>query len=146
MNPHPEPGVVADVVLDGGWRRNVTVIGGADPVLLRPIEGPATLPGTLTWCPACLEWRDGHRAARLNGMLTHAAEGFALTPIGSGRTLQRRRFVRVAAEVPAALVAHDQRVIARTINLSLGGMLVADAADLRIDEPLQFALDVGSDT
>jgi len=141
-----EPGVVADVVLDGGWRRHVHVSDSGSPIIVRPIEGGALLPGTLTWCPAALEWRVGHRAARLEGMLTAHEAGFALTPIGEPHTMQRRRFVRVAAEVPAALVAEDRRVVARTLNVSLGGMLLAGAPDLRVDESLQFALELGGQT
>lgn len=147
-----ETGVVADVVLDGGWRRHVHVADSGDPILLRPIDGSLTLPGTLTWCPAALEWRVGHRAARLEGILTGTAAGFALTPAGEAHTIQRRRFVRVSAEVPAALVAVDpgqgaeRRVVARTLNVSLGGMLLAGAPDLRVDEPLHFALELGGQT
>lgn len=147
-----ESGVVADVVLDGGWRRHVHVFENGDPIVLRPLDGGLTLPGTLTWCPAALEWRVGHRAARLEGILTADPLGFALTPAGEAHTIQRRRFVRVSAEVPAALVAAgpepgpQRRVVARTLNVSLGGMLLADAPDLRVDEALHFALELGGQT
>ncbi|PTL58149.1 hypothetical protein C7Y72_00025 [Paraconexibacter algicola] len=140
-----EPGVVADVVLDGGWRRHVHVSHAGDPVLVRSIEGGTLLPGTLRFCPAALEWRVGSRAARLDGVLTAHGDGFALTPVGAAHTIQRRRFVRVAAELPAALVAEDRRVLARTRNVSIGGMLLAGVPDLRLDERLRFALELGED-
>jgi len=146
MTAYPEPGVVADVVLDGGWRRHVHVLGGHTPVLVRAVDGAARLPGTLLWCPGTLEWRIGHRAARLDAVVTMVPEGFALTPIGDPHTLQRRRFVRVAAAVPTALVAEDRHLVAKTVNLSLGGMLLADAPGLRVEDPLQFALDLGGET
>ena len=143
MNSFPEPGALADVVLDGGWRQHVVVVQVADGVVLRPIDGLSILPGTLTWCPAALEWRDAGRAARVFGMVTASPDGFTLTTSTATQDVQRREFVRVPAEVRAAIVSEDLRIVARTINLSLGGALLTDAGDLRVGDPLRFALELG---
>lgn len=145
MSARPEPGALADVVLDGGWRQHV-VVESADEVIVRPIDGLAVLPGTLTWCPAALEWRQAGRAARLTGVLTAADQGFTLTTSAEVRDVQRRQFVRVPAEVPAAIVSDDLRVVARTVNISLGGVMLTDAENLRVGEVLRFALELGDDT
>ncbi len=58
--------------------------------------------------------------------------------------VQERRHVRVAAECPIALRAGvlDDPLIARTLDLSAGGLLLADADDLDIGEQLEFQLGI----
>lgn len=146
MSAFPEPGALADIVLDGGWRQHVVVVESEGEVVLRPIDGLALLPGTLTWCPAALEWREAGRAARVTGVLTAAANGFTLTTSAEVRDVQRRQFVRVPAEVRAAIVSDDLRIVARTVNISLGGVMLTDAEDLRVGDVLRFALELGDDT
>ena len=60
------------------------------------------------------------------GMLFAAARGgLRLEPSGGPVVVQRRRFVRVRAEVAAAVIAADeQRLLTQTIDLSVGGMLL----------------------
>lgn len=146
MSSFPEPGALADVVLDGGWRQHVVVGGSAGDLVLRPLDGVAVLPGTLTWCPAALEWREGGRAARITGILTAADDGFTLTTSAEVRDIQRREFIRVPAEVRAAIVSEDLRIVARTVNISLGGVLLTEAHDLKVGDELRFALELGDDT
>lgn len=139
----PDPGAVADLVLDGGWRQHVHVHTAGDDVHVRPVDGGPLLPGALTWCPAALEWRVGARAARLDGVLTVSGGDLTLTPSGTVVPIQRREAVRVPADVPAAIVAGERRIVARTVNLSVGGMLLTGAADLHVDEDVRFALNLG---
>ncbi|WP_205698970.1 PilZ domain-containing protein [Conexibacter sp. SYSU D00693] len=143
-----EPGLVVDLVLDGGWRRTATVSSVAtDAIGLAPCGGPLSLPGQLRWCQAALEWRAGGAAARTDGIL-HTLEGGALSlaPIHAPERVQRRRFVRVQAEVPAAIVAPDfGRMLAQTVDLSVGGMLVSDAQTLEVGRRIRFALDLSGE-
>jgi len=146
VSSFPESGALADIVLDGGWRQHVLVAETADELVLRPIDGLAVLPGTLTSCPAALEWRDAGRAARVSGSVTPTDDGFAFTASAEVRDVQRREFVRVPAEVRAAIVSEDLQIVARTVNISLGGVQLTDAADLRVGDSLRFALELGDDT
>jgi c-di-GMP-binding flagellar brake protein YcgR len=57
--------------------------------------------------------------------------------------IQRRRFVRVPADLPAALIADDRRLLTRTLDVSVGGMLVSPADSLAIEDTVRFALDLG---
>lgn len=143
MRELPDPGAVADLVLDGGWRQHVHVRTVGEDLHVRPVDGGPLLPGALTWCPAAIEWRVGARAARLDGVLTVDGDELLLTPSGSIVPLQRREAVRVPAELPAAIVTGGRRIVARTVNLSVGGMLLAGAADLELDQDVRFALELG---
>lgn len=144
-----EAGQLVDVVLDGGWRVPMEVVkvdGGSVDVM--GTEGAITLPGGLRFCPATLEWRCGFGAARHEGMAFAAAHGgLRLEPSGGPVVVQRRRFVRVRTEVAAAVIAPDeQRLLTSTVDLSVGGMLLSNAAGLGMNQRVRFALDLGGAT
>jgi hypothetical protein len=134
-----------DVVLDGGWRLNVRVASvGLDYVDLGPIDGPLALPGDLRWCHAKVSWRTRLGAAHRHGMLVDGPDGLLrLHPLGAALKVQRRRFVRVPVELSTAVIAADRRLMTRTVDLSVGGMLISPADSLAIADQVRFALDLG---
>jgi hypothetical protein len=135
-----------DVVLDGGWRLTARVAGvGLDYVDLAAIEhGALALPGELRWCNALMSWRTRLGAAHRHGVLVAGPEGLLrLHPIGAALKVQRRRFVRVPVDLSTAVIAADRRLMTRTVDLSVGGMLISPADTLAVDEDVRFALDLG---
>jgi hypothetical protein len=135
-----------DVVLDGGWRLTARVAGvGLDYVDLAAIEhGTLALPGELRWCNALMTWRTRLGAAHRHGVLVRGPEGLLrLHPIGAALKVQRRRFVRVPVDLSTAVIAADRRLMTRTVDLSVGGMLISPADTLAVDEDVRFALDLG---
>jgi hypothetical protein len=134
-----------DVVLDGGWRLTARVASVADEhVDLGPLDGPLKLPGELRWCMATMSWRTRLGAAQRRGVLVGGPDStLRLQSLGDPLRIQRRRFVRVPADLSAALIAQDRRLLTRTLDVSVGGMLVSPADTLAIDEPVRFALDLG---
>jgi c-di-GMP-binding flagellar brake protein YcgR len=60
--------------------------------------------------------------------------------------VQRRQFVRVPCELSTAVIAPDKRLTTRTLDVSVGGMLVAPADTLALDDTVRFALDLGAIT
>jgi hypothetical protein len=135
-----------DVVLDGGWRLTARVAGvGLDYVDLAAIEhGALALPGELAWCNALMSWRTRLGAAHRRGVLVRGPEGLLrLHPIGAALKVQRRRFVRVPVDLSTAIIAADRRLMTRTVDLSVGGMLVSPADTLAMDDDVRFALDLG---
>jgi hypothetical protein len=146
-----EPGLVVDVVLDGGWRRTASVVRATpEAVDLQSVGAALVLPGQLRWCSAALEWRAGTGAVRAAGVVHRTDDADAdlrLVPVAEPLKVQRRRFVRVPAELPAAVVAERaRRVLARTVDVSVGGMLLADATALAVGTAITFALDLGTAT
>jgi hypothetical protein len=135
-----------DVMLDGGWRLTARVAGvGLDYVDLAAIEhGALALPGELQWCNALMTWRTRLGAAHRRGVLVRGPEGLLrLHPIGAALKVQRRRFVRVPVDLSTAVIAADRRLMTRTVDLSVGGMLISPADTLAIDDDVRFALDLG---
>jgi PilZ domain len=134
-----------DIVLDGGWRLTARVASvGDEHVDLGPIDGPLALPGELRWCMATISWRTRVGAAHRRGMLVQGPnKHLRLQSLGEAVRIQRRRFVRVPADLPAALIADDRRLLTRTLDVSLGGMLVSPADSLAIEDTVRFALDLG---
>lgn len=136
-----------DLVLDGGWRLTARVAAvTAGHVDLASTGGPLRLPGELASCPATMTWRTRLGGAERRGTLVPAADGrLRLRTAGEALQVQRRQFVRVPAELPAAIIGGGGRLTARTVDLSLGGMLLASpAADaLDVDQAVRFALDLG---
>lgn len=144
-----EAGQLLDVVLDGGWRVPMKVVKvDEDVVDLAGIDHPIALPGGVARCAATLEWRSGIGAARYEGTLLDSGHGgLRLEPAGTPAIVQRRRFVRVRAQVAAAVIASDeQRLLTQTVDLSVGGMLLSNAAGLGMDDRVRFALDLGGAT
>jgi len=141
--------VPVDVTLDGGWHLAAQVTSVArDHVELGPLDAPLALPEQLRWCGATIAWKTRIGAAQRRGILVRAdAPGrLRLHPVGDPMKVQRRRFVRVPAELSTAVIAPDKRLTTRTLDVSVGGMLVAPADTLVLDETVRFALDLGAIT
>jgi PilZ domain-containing protein len=67
-------------------------------------------------------------------------------PHGDAEVLQRRDFVRVHTPHPVTLDAGDERGHrVHTVDLSGGGMLLADADTLAADQVVRFVISVGAD-
>jgi PilZ domain len=67
-------------------------------------------------------------------------------PHGDAEVLQRRDFVRVHTPHPVILESEDEGTHqAHTVDLSGGGMLLADADALAADQTIHFAISVGAD-
>jgi hypothetical protein len=137
-----------DLVLDGGWHLTARVCAVArDYVDLGPLDEPLTLPGQLRWCGAVVSWRTRIGAAHRHGILVGASAGcLRLHPVGDPTKVQRRRFVRVPADLSTAVICPDKRLTTRTLDVSVGGMLVAPADTLVLYDTVRFALDLGSIT
>jgi hypothetical protein len=136
-----------DIVLDGGWHLTARVAAvGPDHVDLGPLGAPLVLPAQLRWCGAVVSWRTRLGAAHRAGVLVGAPGGLRLHPVGDPMKVQRREFVRVPAELSTAVIAATKRLTTRTLDVSVGGMLVAPADTLVLDDTVRFALDLGSIT
>jgi hypothetical protein len=141
--------VPVDVVLDGGWHITAQVTSvGRDHVDLGPLGEPLTLPAQLRWCGATISWKTRIGAAHRRGILVPGEEHgqLRLHPVGDPMKVQRRRFVRVPAELSTAVIAPDKRLTTRTLDVSVGGMLVAPADTLALEDTVRFALDLGAIT
>jgi hypothetical protein len=134
-----------DVVLDGGWRLTAHVADVAADHVDVAADGGFALPGGIDQCRATLTWRTKIGVAQRHGILVPQAGGLLrLHGADPAEEVQRRRFVRVPAECTAALVAAgDRRVLARTRDISIGGMLLETAPALPIHELVRFAVDLG---
>jgi hypothetical protein len=66
-------------------------------------------------------------------------------PHGDAEILQRRDFVRVHTPHTVTLDSDDGERRAHTVDLSGGGMLLADADALGPDQTIRFAMSVGAD-
>jgi len=137
-----------DITLDGGWQLTARVASvGREHVDLGPVDEPLQLPAALRWCGATISWRTRIGAAHRRGVLVGGPEGtLRLHPIGDPLKVQRREFVRVPAELSTAVIAPDKRLTTRTLDVSVGGMLVAPADTLTLDDTVRFALDLGAIT
>ncbi len=138
-----------DITLDGGWHITARVAAvGLEYVDLGPVDQPLQLPAQLRWCGATMAWKTRLGAAHRRGVLVQAPESgtLRLHPIGDPMKVQRRRFVRVPAELSTAVIAPDKRLTTKTLDVSVGGMLVAPAETLILDDVVRFALDLGKIT
>ena len=67
-----------------------------------------------------------------------------LTIVETRRLQQRRALFRLAVACPVRVVRSDaDSFVVSTVDLSLGGMLVANAPALRLDEPVQVTVELG---
>jgi hypothetical protein len=141
--------VPIDITLDGGWHLTAQVTAvGPEHVDLGPLDEPLALPAQLRWCGATIAWKTRIGAAHRRGILVQGAHPgeLRLHPVGDPMKVQRRRFVRVPAELATAVIAPDKRLTTRTLDVSVGGMLVAPADTLTLDDTVRFALDLGAIT
>jgi hypothetical protein len=138
-----------DVTLDGGWQITARVAAvGLEYVDLGPVDEPLQLPDQLRWCGATIAWKTRIGAAHRRGILVSSPTPgtLRLHPVGDPLKVQRRRFVRVPCELSTAVIAPDKRLTTRTLDVSVGGMLVAPAETLILDDVVRFALDLGAIT
>jgi hypothetical protein len=66
-------------------------------------------------------------------------------PHGDAEVLQRRDFVRVHTPHPVTVDSGEERAQVYTVDLSGGGMLLADADTLDADQAVRFVISVGAD-
>ena len=63
-------------------------------------------------------------------------------PDGDAEVLQRRDFVRVHTPQPITVSDENNRQRVHTVDLSGGGMLLADGEDLEVDQTIHFAISI----
>jgi PilZ domain len=63
-------------------------------------------------------------------------------PDGDAEVLQRRDFVRVHTPHPITVTDENNRQRVHTVDLSGGGMLLADGEDLAVDQTIHFAISI----
>jgi hypothetical protein len=145
VGPTPERNQPVDVVLDGGWHLTALVQAVDDATIeLGPLDRPLRLPGSLGVCGATVAWRTRTGAAQRHGRIAIGPDGtLRLEPDGEAEQVQRRSFVRVPALLSTAVIGRE-RLVTRTTDVSVGGMLVSPAESLELDEEVRFALDLGS--
>lgn len=134
--------------MSGGWRLPVQFVtpAVAGDLVLRPLDDRAAMPGGVVACDAQLEWRSALGLVRRPGVLRAHASGFVFGGQGGAVIVQRRNHVRVRCGVRTAVSAvhRDEDVAATTVDLSVGGMLIEQAAALRIGEEVRFTIALGA--
>lgn len=146
----PCSGSPIDLVVAGGWRLSVRTQSD-DPsrgdVRLVPVSGPAIIPGEGDVIAATLEWRSPRGLVRRQGDLRADPRGFVLTDAHEAIVMQRRNFARVRCAVRVNVQAGlpDSELITRTVDLSVGGMLIEQAALLSVGERVAFSLNLPDD-
>ncbi|WP_354701782.1 hypothetical protein DSM112329_02115 [Paraconexibacter sp. AEG42_29] len=142
--PEPLSGHPIDLVVAGGWRLPVRVPAATLPgdVMLRPLNDEAVMPGGVTSCPAALEWRSARGLVRRTGELQVRSGRLVLVQADEAVIMQRRNFARVRCAVRVAVVSEvaGEELITRTVDLSVGGMLVEHAALLDLQERVRFSI------
>lgn len=142
--PQPLRGHAIDLVVAGGWRLPVRVREAivAGDVELQPLADGAGMPGGVERCPAALEWRSARGLVRREGELTLRDGRLVLVAADEAVIMQRRNFARVRCAVRVAVMgmAAGEELITRTVDLSVGGMLVEHAALLTIEERVRFSI------
>jgi hypothetical protein len=142
--PEPLRGHPIDLVVAGGWRLPVRVREATGPgdVLLEPLGEAPCMPGGVEACPAALEWRSVRGLVRRAGELRLVGGQLRLTGAEEAVIMQRRDFARVHCAVRVAVlgVAAGDELITRTVDLSIGGMLVEQAALLQVEERVRFVI------
>lgn len=146
----PCHGAPIDLVIAGGWRLSVRTSSddpSAGDVRLVPVGGPAVIPGEGDTIAATLEWRSPRGLVRRQGVLRADPRGFVLADAHEAVVMQRRNFARVrcAVRVNVHGAAPEADLITRTVDLSVGGMLIEQAAMLSIGERVAFTLSLPDD-
>lgn len=143
--PEPLTGHPIDLVVAGGWRLPVRVRGATEPgdVMLESLSGDAVMPGGVGSCAAALEWRSARGLVRREGTLASSLGQLVLRGADEAVIMQRRNFARVRCAVRVAVLGeqhHAEEVISRTVDLSVGGMLVEHASLLALEERVRFSI------
>lgn len=141
----PLDGHPVDLVIDGGWRLPVGPESDvfADAAVLTPLCGGAALPLGAEQMPATLEWRSCAGLVRRRGTLVPGEDGrLVLVAAGEPEVVQRRRFARVDCRLRTVVegARSSGDVLTRTVDLSIGGMLIENAEDLELGERVRFTL------
>lgn len=142
------PGDTLDIVLEGGWRRPATVTAVDAPHVDLRFDGPdAVLPGDLTWCTAEIEWTTAAGAAAQTSGIVHTVGRLLRLEVTGGTGLvQQRAHPRVRASVEVQLTAGERELVAHTVDLSAGGMLLDGVGDLPTGTGLHFTLHLDGTT
>ncbi len=146
-----EPNLAVDVTLDGGWHLPAIVASVTDDHVDLRIDSetmePASMPGDMRFCRATIAWSTRMGTASRDGMLMAGPDGLLrLHTIGAAQNLQRRSHVRVPADLVAAVIGEDHRVVTRTLDISVGGMLLSPVTSIAPDQPVRFAISLGDVT
>jgi hypothetical protein len=112
-------------------------------VVLVDVEGDSERPLEV----ADLEYTSRRGLIKLHGEAVFEDRSLIrFRPHGDAEVLQRRDFVRVHTPHPVTLDAGDERGHrVHTVDLSGGGMLLADADALATDQTVRFVISVGAD-
>ncbi|MCW3014654.1 MAG: hypothetical protein JWO02_1746 [Solirubrobacterales bacterium] len=140
--PEPLTGHPVDLVVAGGWRLPVRVHGAhaSGSVTIESLTGAVVMPGGVAACQAALEWRSARGLVRRAGELRVTRDRMMLTGADEAVIMQRRNFARVRCAVRVAVAGVDgvDELITRTVDLSIGGMLVEHAALLPLQARVRF--------
>jgi hypothetical protein len=108
---------------------------------------PAMLPGDLRFCRATISWHTRMGDARRDGMLMFGPDGLLrMHAIGRTSEVQRRVHARVPADLVAAVIGDDHRVVTRTLDISVGGMMLSPVSSIVPDQLVRFAIGLGDIT
>jgi hypothetical protein len=151
LSTEPRAGDLVDLVLSGGWRLPVRLTSdrAADgDVELVPVAGSPAMPADVESLEATLEWRSPRGLVRRHGTLSVGGSGFRLQAAREAVVMQRRNFARVRCSVRVAVEGDgvEGELLTRTVDLSVGGMLIEHAARLEVDERVRFTLSLDDDT
>ncbi len=137
-----ETGDALDIVLEGGWRRQATVTAVDAPHVDLAFTGAgAALPGGLSWCSAAIEWTTGAGTPASTRGIVHAVDDvLRLEVTGGTGIVQQREHPRVRASVEVQLTDGEHEFVARTVDLSEGGMLLGGAEALQPGQQVRFTL------
>lgn len=140
----PLAGEPIEVVIAGGWRLPVSCAPAThlEEVVMIPVAGEAALPGGADRVPAVLEWRSPAGLVRRSGLLTREGDALVLIEASEPDIAQRRNFARVRCQLKVVVesLRTGEDVLARTVDLSIGGMLVEQAGGLDVGDPVRFKL------
>ncbi len=134
-----------DIVLEGGWRRPATVTAVDAARIDLSFDGDAgVLPAGLNWCSAEVEWTaDTGTATKSHGILHAIDGGLRLELTGGTGLVQRRRHRRIPADLVVDIDDEQRRLKARTLDVSVGGMLLGGVQDLPAGREIGFTFDLG---
>jgi hypothetical protein len=142
--PAPLGGHPIDLVVAGGWRLPVRVHGATESgdVAVDALAGDAVMPGGVASCRAALEWRSIRGLVRRTGDLQVVDGRLVLTGADEAVIVQRRNFARVRCAVRVAVMTEQlgKELVTRTVDLSVGGMLVEHATLLSLEERVRFSI------
>jgi len=146
-----ERNLAVSVMLEGGWRLPATVIAVTDEHIDMRIastaHADAVLPGHLQSCKARVAWETRLGTAHRDGMITVRTDGdLRLHAVRQPQHLQRRIHARVPADLVAAIVGDDHRVVTRTLDISVGGMLLSPVSAVVPKQQVRFAIGLGEIT